>query len=70
MKTKLITREGYTRLKQEHDFLWRRRGPMSQKVAWAASLVIAARMPITSTTRNACGRSTAGFATCASASKS
>ena len=24
--------------KQEHDMLWRERGPMSKKVAWAASL--------------------------------
>ena len=31
MKTKLITREGYTRLRQEHDMLWREEGPMSPK---------------------------------------
>ena len=39
MKTKLITREGYTRLRQEHDMLWREERPdVTKKVAWAASL--------------------------------
>lgn len=39
MKTKLITREGYDRLKQELDFLWREDRPeVTKKVTWAASL--------------------------------
>ena len=39
MKTKLITREGYNRLRQEHDMLWREERPdVTKKVAWAASL--------------------------------
>ena len=39
MKTKLITREGYNRLRQEHDTLWREERPeVTKKVAWAASL--------------------------------
>ncbi len=39
MKTKIITREGYTRLRQEHDMLWREERPdVTKKVAWAASL--------------------------------
>ncbi|MDF5560148.1 transcription elongation factor GreB, partial [Vibrio parahaemolyticus] len=27
MKTKLITREGYNKLKQEHDYLWNEKRP-------------------------------------------
>ncbi|MDR9826387.1 transcription elongation factor GreB [Vibrio sp. FNV 38] len=39
MKTKLITREGYNKLKKEHDFLWHERRPEVTKiVTWAASL--------------------------------
>lgn len=39
MKTKLITREGYNQLRQEHDTLWREERPeTTKKVAWAASL--------------------------------
>ncbi|ASI89290.1 MULTISPECIES: transcription elongation factor GreB [Vibrio] len=39
MKTKLITREGYNKLKQEHDYLWNERRPEVTKiVTWAASL--------------------------------
>ncbi|MBT0586192.1 transcription elongation factor GreB [Alteromonas oceanisediminis] len=39
MKTKLITPEGYTQLKQELDDLWRKERPeITQKVTWAASL--------------------------------
>ncbi|MCE7623926.1 transcription elongation factor GreB [Vibrio fluvialis] len=39
MKTKLITREGYNKLKKEHDFLWNERRPEVTKiVTWAASL--------------------------------
>ncbi|PLR50347.1 transcription elongation factor GreB [Chimaeribacter arupi] len=39
MKSDLITREGYNRLKKELDFLWRERRPeITEKVAWAASL--------------------------------
>lgn len=39
MKTKLITREGYNKLKEELDFLWREERPeTTRKVAWAASL--------------------------------
>ncbi|ENO3979572.1 transcription elongation factor GreB [Aeromonas veronii] len=39
MKTKLITREGYNKLKEELDFLWRQERPeVTRKVAWAASL--------------------------------
>ncbi|QMV15795.1 transcription elongation factor GreB [Vibrio spartinae] len=39
MKTNLITREGYNRLKQELDFLWQKERPeVTKKVTWAASL--------------------------------
>lgn len=39
MKTNLITREGYNRLKTELDFLWREERPeVTKKVTWAASL--------------------------------
>lgn len=39
MKTNLITREGFNRLKQELDFLWREERPeVTKKVTWAASL--------------------------------
>lgn len=39
MKTPLVTREGYNKLKQELDFLWREERPeTTKKVAWAASL--------------------------------
>ncbi|MCL9780329.1 transcription elongation factor GreB [Vibrio sp. S4M6] len=39
MKTKLITREGYNKLKKEHDYLWHERRPEVTKiVTWAAGL--------------------------------
>lgn len=39
MKTKIITREGYIKLQQELDFLWRDERPKITKiVTWAASL--------------------------------
>ncbi|QUJ67318.1 transcription elongation factor GreB [Photobacterium sp. GJ3] len=39
MRTPLITREGYNRLKQELDFLWQEERPeVTKKVTWAASL--------------------------------
>ena len=39
MKTKLITREGYNKLKAEHDYLWHERRPEVTKiVTWAAGL--------------------------------
>ena len=39
MKTPLITREGYDKLKQELDYLWREERPeVTKKVTWAASL--------------------------------
>lgn len=39
MKTKMITREGYNKLKKELDYLWKEQRPeITQKVAWAASL--------------------------------
>ncbi|HAS61616.1 MAG TPA: transcription elongation factor GreB [Vibrio sp.] len=39
MKTNLITREGFDRLKQELDFLWKEDRPeVTKKVTWAASL--------------------------------
>lgn len=39
MKTWLITREGYNKLKQELDTLWREERPeVTKKVTWAASL--------------------------------
>ncbi|MDD1793529.1 transcription elongation factor GreB [Enterovibrio makurazakiensis] len=38
-KTDLVTREGYKKLKQELDFLWKERRPEITKiVSWAASL--------------------------------
>ncbi|WP_036801242.1 MULTISPECIES: transcription elongation factor GreB [Photobacterium] len=39
MKTNLITREGYNKLKDELDFLWKEERPeVTKKVTWAASL--------------------------------
>lgn len=39
MSTRLITAEGYERLKQELDYLWREKRPdTTRKVTWAASL--------------------------------
>lgn len=39
MKTKLITREGYAKLQQEHDYLWKEKRPAVTKiVTWAAGL--------------------------------
>jgi transcription elongation factor GreB len=39
MKTQLITREGYEKLKKEMDYLWREERPeVTKKVTWAASL--------------------------------
>ena len=39
MKTKLITREGYSKLQQEHDYLWKEKRPAVTKiVTWAAGL--------------------------------
>lgn len=39
MKTNLITREGFDRLKKELDFLWKEERPeVTKKVTWAASL--------------------------------
>ena len=39
MKTQLITRGGYEKLKQELDYLWREERPeVTKKVTWAASL--------------------------------
>ncbi|GAD87953.1 MULTISPECIES: transcription elongation factor GreB [Vibrio] len=39
MKTNLITREGFNKLQQEHDYLWHERRPEVTKiVTWAASL--------------------------------
>lgn len=39
MKTAIITREGYLKLKEELDHLWRVERPIiTEKVAWAASL--------------------------------
>ncbi|TDO96022.1 transcription elongation factor GreB [Marinomonas balearica] len=39
MRTKLITREGYQKLKDEIDFLWRKERPEITKiVTWAAGL--------------------------------
>ncbi|BFO12466.1 hypothetical protein GGER_49760 [Serratia rubidaea] len=39
MRTQLITREGYNKLKQELDYLWREERPeVTKKVTWAASL--------------------------------
>jgi len=39
MRARLITQEGYDKLKEELDFLWRKERPeVTQKVTWAASL--------------------------------
>ena len=39
MKTKLVTREGYSKLKEEHDYLWFTKRPEITKiVTWAAGL--------------------------------
>ncbi len=39
MKTQIITREGYNKLKAEHDYLWTKKRPEITKiVTWAASL--------------------------------
>jgi transcription elongation GreA/GreB family factor len=63
MKTPLITREGYEKLKKEMDYLWREERPeVTKKVTWAAASAIAAKTPTTSTTKSACVKSTAGYA--------
>ena len=38
MKTPLVTREGYEKLKQELNYLWREERPEVTKGDWAASL--------------------------------
>lgn len=39
MRTSIVTREGFERLKQELDWLWKEERPeVTKKVAWAASL--------------------------------
>jgi transcription elongation factor GreB len=39
VKTKLVTREGYSKLKEEHDYLWFTKRPEITKiVTWAAGL--------------------------------
>ncbi|WP_218354219.1 transcription elongation factor GreB [Alteromonas lipotrueiana] len=39
MKTPLITRKGYVKLREELDYLWRQERPeVTKKVTWAASL--------------------------------
>ena len=39
MRTKLVTREGYQKLKAEHDELWKVERPhITRKVTWAAGL--------------------------------
>ncbi|MBN0986491.1 MULTISPECIES: transcription elongation factor GreB [Amphritea] len=39
MRARLITQQGYDKLKEELDFLWRKERPeVTQKVTWAASL--------------------------------
>jgi len=39
VKTQLITREGYNKLRAEHDYLWKEKRPEITKiVSWAASL--------------------------------
>lgn len=59
MKTPLITREGYEKLKQELNYLWREERPeVTKKVTWAASLVTAAKTLTTSIIKSACARST------------
>ncbi|STW47188.1 transcription elongation factor GreB [Klebsiella pneumoniae] len=64
MKTPLITREGYEKLKQEMDYLWRQERPeVTKKVTWAASLGDRSGergLPVQQ--KSACGRSIAGSA--------
>ena len=39
MKSKLITRPGYKKLQEEHDYLWNEKRPkITAIVNWAASL--------------------------------
>lgn len=39
MKKRLVTREGFNKLRQEHDYLWQKKRPEITKiVTWAASL--------------------------------
>ena len=51
MKTPLITREGYEKLKQELNYLWREERPEVRATA--------AKMLTTSIIKSACARSTA-----------
>ncbi len=52
MKTPLITREGYEKLKQEMDYLWRRERPeVTKKVTGPPVSATAARTRTTSTTK-------------------
>lgn len=56
MKTPLITREGYEKLKQEMDYLWRGERPeVTKKVTGPPASATAARTRTTSTTKSACG---------------
>ena len=62
MKTPLITREGYEKLKQEMDYLWRQERPeVTKKVTWAASLGDRSENADYQY-KSACGRSIAGSA--------
>ena len=60
MKTPLITREGYEKLKQELNYLWREERPeVTKKLPGPQVWVTAAKMPTTSIIKSACVRSTA-----------
>lgn len=64
MKTPLITREGYEKLKKEMDYLWREERPeVTKKVTGRQAWAIAAKMLTTSTTKSDCVRLTVGYAT-------
>lgn len=62
MKTPLITREGYEKLKQEMDYLWRGSVGSDQKGDWAASLGDRSENADYQYNKSACGRSIAGSA--------
>lgn len=64
MKTPLITREGYEKLKQELNYLWREERPeVTKKVTWLQVWATAAKMLTISIIKSACVKSTAACAT-------
>ena len=63
MKTPLITREGYEKLKIEMDYLWREERPEVTKKSRAASLGDRSENADYQYNKSDCAKSIAGYAT-------